>query len=241
MTAFEDVLTSERPDLVIVAGDVNSTLACSLTASKLNIEVAHIEAGLRSFDRTMPEEINRIVTDRLSSYHFVSEQAGVDNLIHDGTPKSGIYLVGNTMIDTLVAKMKLIDRSKILRRFGVKPGSYGVLTLHRPTNVDSDESLSRIFEILQAVGSMLPLIYPMHPRTRDSLKKHKTLERFTALNGLNITEPLGYLDFVKLIKESAFVLTDSGGIQEETTWLHVPCLTMRENTERPSTMTLGNE
>jgi UDP-N-acetylglucosamine 2-epimerase (non-hydrolysing) len=239
ISAFEKILLSDRPDLVIVAGDVNSTLACSLTAAKLNIKVAHIEAGLRSFDRTMPEEINRIVTDTLSSIHFVSEQSGLDNLRREGIDMKNVHLVGNTMIDPPSYKVKTIDRSKVLKKLDLKSRDYGVLTLHRPSNVDSPESLDAVFQILESVTKRLPLVYPIHPRTRASLKAHNMLERFSSLNGLMITEPLGYVDFIKLVKESRFALTDSGGIQEETTWLRVPCLTMRDTTERPSTITLG--
>lgn len=239
MTAFENVLMSEMPDLVVVAGDVNSTLACSLAAAKLNIRVAHIESGLRSFDRTMPEEINRIVTDTLSSYHFVSEKSGVENLLREGHDKKSIHLVGSVMIDPIVSKMKLIDRSKILRRVGVAAKNYAVLTLHRPSNVDSAEALAEVYEILAAVSTKTILIYPAHPRTTQNLKFHGLLGKFRSLKNLSMIEPLGFLDFVKLVKESQFVLTDSGSIQEETTYLHVPCLTMRENTERPSTILQG--
>jgi len=239
MTSFETVLLDRRPDLVIVAGDVNSTLACSLTAAKLDIIVAHIESGLRSFDRTMPEEINRIVTDSLSDLHFVSEQSGVDNLLREGANKKGIHLVGSVMIDPLVSKMKAIDRSKILSDLGLKNRDYAVLTLHRPSNVDSAESLLEVHRILVEVCGRIDLVYPIHPRTSQSLDAHRMLDRFRGISGLVMIEPLGYLDFMKLVKRSRFVLTDSGGIQEETTYLHIPCLTMRENTERPSTIKLG--
>ena len=239
IAAFEEVLINNPPDLVIVAGDVNSTLACSITAAKLNIQVAHIEAGLRSFDRTMPEEINRIVTDAISSTHFVSEQSGIDNLLRESADEKGIYFVGNTMIDPLAAKTKVVGRSKILKQIGLRPRDYAVLTLHRPGNVDTAESLAAVVEILESVTDRIPLVYPIHPRTLDSLKTHKVLDRVKRLSNLVMTEPLGYIDFTKLVKESKFVLTDSGGIQEETTWLGVPCLTMRDTTERPSTITIG--
>ena len=239
ISAFEKVLLAHRPDLVVVAGDVNSTLACSLTAAKLNIKVAHIEAGLRSLDRTMPEEINRLVTDTLSSIHFVSEQSGLDNLRHEGIDMKNVHLVGNTMIDPLAAKLKTIDRSKALKKIGVKPRGYAVLTLHRPSNVDSLESLEAVFQILEQVTSKVAIVYPIHPRTRASLKTRNMIERFSSLKDLIMTEPLGYVDFIKLVKESSFALTDSGGIQEETTWLRVPCLTMRDTTERPSTTAIG--
>ena len=239
MTSFESVLLDKTPDLVVVAGDVNSTLACSLTAAKLDVKVAHIESGLRSFDRTMPEEINRIVTDTLSDFHFVSERSGLENLAREGANKKGTHLVGSIMIDPLVSKMRLIDRSGILKALEIKKGDYAVLTLHRPGNVDSADSLAEVFEILAAVSEKIKLVYPLHPRTKQSLKSNGMLDRFRDIPGLLMTEPLGYLDFMKLVKDSRFVLTDSGGIQEETTYLNIPCLTMRENTERPSTIEFG--
>jgi len=239
MTAFEDALNNERPDLVIVAGDVNSTLACSVTAAKMNIPVAHVEAGLRSFDRTMPEEINRIVTDSLSSLHFVTEQSGVDNLRREGVNTKNIHLVGNTMIDPLAANVRAVGRSDVLKRIGFKPRSFAVLTMHRPSNVDSAVSLREVFEILAAVAERIPIVYPVHPRTLESFKTHGLGEKFHEIPGLRLTEPLGYIDFIRLVRDSKFVLTDSGGIQEETTWLCVPCLTMRDTTERPVTVSLG--
>ena len=239
MTGFEAVLLTERPDMVIVAGDVNSTLACSLTAAKLHVRVAHIESGLRSFDRRMPEEINRVLTDSLSDIHFVSEQSGVENLLREGASKKSIHLVGSVMIDPIVRMAKTIGRSRVRHRLNVKPRDYAVLTLHRPSNVDSAETLSEIFEILAKVCERIPLVYPIHPRTRASIESHALSDKFERLDNLQMVEPLGYLDFLKLVKESSFVLTDSGSIQEETTYLHVPCLTMRENTERPSTVEMG--
>jgi len=239
MIAFEAVLLDEKPDLVVVAGDVNSTLACSLTAAKLGVRVAHIESGLRSFDRTMPEEINRVVTDALSDIYFVSEQSGVENLIREGAAKKSIHLVGSVMIDPVLRMAKAIDRSRVLRRLDLKPQNYAVLTLHRPSNVDSLETLAEIYKILSAVSERVRLVYPIHPRTRDRMQTHDLLNQFTGLKDLQMIEPLGYLDFVKLVKESRFVLTDSGSIQEETTYMHIPCLTMRDNTERPSTVEMG--
>jgi len=239
MTGFETILLNEKPDLVIVAGDVNSTLACSLTAAKLHIKVAHIESGLRSFDRTMPEEINRVVTDSLSEIHFASEQSAIENLLLEGASKKSIYLVGSVMVDPVVRMAKTIDRSRVLRRLALRPQGYAVLTLHRPSNVDSAETLGEIYAILAEVCQRIPLIYPIHPRTRASIEAHHMSDMFAKLHDLQLVEPLGYLDFIKLVKESRFVLTDSGSIQEETTYLHVPCLTMRENTERPSTVEMG--
>lgn len=256
MAAFEKVVLKEKPDLVIVTGDVNSTLACSLTASKLNVKIAHVEAGLRSFDRTMPEEINRTITDSLSDYLFVSEESGLKNLKKEGVDSKKIHFVGNVMIDTLLSNMPKISKSNILKRISFNsnnkdyeptamsyehllPKTYSVLTLHRPNNVDSKESLSEIYDILKAISQQIKIIYPIHPRTKKMIRKHKFLKKFNSLGSLLMTGPLGYIDFIRLVKESKFVLTDSGGIQEETTVLKVPCLTMRKNTERPVTIEKG--
>ena len=239
MIEFEQVLVKEKPDLIVVVGDVNSTLACSLVAAKLGIKVAHVEAGLRSFDRTMPEEINRIVTDSLSDYLFVSEISGLHNLKKEGVASRKTFFVGNIMIDTLLANMPKIDNSDILKRHSLEKKSYGITTLHRPSNVDNKESLEEILSILKVITKDIKLIYPIHPRSRSSIKSHGLLEGFQSLTNLSMIEPLGYIDFIKLVKESRFVLTDSGGIQEETTVLKIPCLTMRENTERPVTISEG--
>ena len=239
MTAFEKVVLKEKPDLVIVVGDVNSTLACSLVASKLNVKVAHVEAGLRSFDRTMPEEINRIVTDSLSDYLFVSEESGIRNLRREGIDSKKVYFVGNVMIDTLLLNMSKINKSNILHRISVKPSTYAVLTLHRPNNVDSEEALSEIYDILSVISQQIKIVYPIHPRTKKMIRVHKFLKKFEKLKNLLIIDPLGYADFIKLVKMSRFVLTDSGGIQEETAVLKIPCLTMRQNTERPVTLRKG--
>lgn len=243
MIAFEKIVLREKPDLVVVVGDVNSTLACSLTASKLSIKVAHVEAGLRSFDRTMPEEINRTITDYLSDYLFVSEESGLRNLKMEGIISRKVHFVGNVMIDTLLANMNKIDGKDTFGQLkkktnanNLKPQPYGVLTLHRPSNVDSKEALSEITDILKSISSKIKIIYPIHPRTKKMIKKHKFLEKFKNFNNLLMVAPLGYVAFIKLVKESKFVLTDSGGIQEETTVLKVPCLTMRKNTERPTTL-----
>jgi UDP-N-acetylglucosamine 2-epimerase (non-hydrolysing) len=242
MSAFEKVIIEQKPDLVIVLGDVNSTLACSLVASKLGIAVAHVEAGLRSFDRAMPEEINRIVTDALSDYYFVSEKSGVRNIEKEGINSGQIHFVGNIMIDTLLLNIDKIKKSDILTKLGdggIKPRNYSVLTLHRPSNVDSEKSLAEIYDILLSVSRKINIVYPVHPRTRKMIETHNFLDKFKSLKNLVMTEPVGYIDFIKLVKESVFVLTDSGGIQEETTVLKVPCLTMRENTERPVTVKEG--
>lgn len=239
MIAFETVVLKEKPDLVMVVGDVNSTVACSLVASKLNIKVAHVEAGLRSFDRTMPEELNRIVTDSLSDYLFVTEESGVDNLKKDGISKNKIHFVGNVMIDTLLGSMPKINKSKILTAYSLKPKAYAVLTMHRPSNVDSKESLAEIYNILKEITAKIKIVYPIHPRTKKMIDQRGFLKRFNKLDNLIMTGPQGYIDFIRLVKDSRFVLTDSGGIQEESTVLGVPCLTMRENTERPITIKIG--
>lgn len=247
MTSFEKVILKEKPDLVIVVGDVNSTVACSLVASKLNVKVAHVEAGLRSFDRAMPEEINRIVTDSLSDYLFVSEESGLRNLKKEGVDSNKVHFVGNIMIDTLLSNMPKINKSNILSRIFPKllpaqspePKAYAVLTLHRPSNVDSEKALLEIYDILETISQRIKIIYPVHPRTKKMIKIHNFLNRFEKLKNLLMIKPLGYIDFIKLVKKSQFVLTDSGGIQEETTVLGIPCLTMRENTERPVTIKEG--
>jgi len=239
MVSFEKVVTADKPDLVIVVGDVNSTLACALVVTKLGVKLAHVEAGLRSFDRTMPEEINRVVTDSLSDYLFVSEESGLKNLRREGVSSNRVHFVGNVMIDSLIWAGKHVGKSKVLDNLNLTQKEYGVVTLHRPSNVDSDTSLSEICDILQLVSEKIKLVYPLHPRTKIMLKKHGLLGKLTVLTNLGLIDPLGYLDFVKLMKESTLVLTDSGGIQEETTALGVPCLTIRENTERPATVTQG--
>ncbi len=237
MIAFEKVLLDEKPDLIIVVGDVNSTLACSLVAAKLGVKIAHVEAGLRSFDRTMPEEINRAITDSLSDYLFVTEESGIKNIIREGIDRSKIFFVGNVMIDTLLSNMACINRSGILNHLDLKPHSYAVLTLHRPSNVDNRQTLLSIYRILKSLP--VKIIYPIHPRARKMMRNNGVLDKFEALDNLKMISPLGYIDFTKLIKESKFTMTDSGGIQEETTVLKIPCLTMRKNTERPVTIEEG--
>ncbi len=239
MTAFEKVILKEKPDLVMVVGDVNSTLACSLVAAKLDTKIAHVEAGLRSFDRQMPEEINRLVTDAASDYLFVSEESGLKNLQKEGIASKKVYFVGNIMIDTLLSNMKAIDKSRILKTLNLKSKTYCVMTLHRPSNVDTKHTLAQVYAMLKALRQRTKVIYPIHPRTMKMIKKHRFLAKFKALENLKMIEPLGYINFVKLVKESQCVLTDSGGIQEETAVLNVPCLTMRKNTERPLTISNG--
>jgi UDP-N-acetylglucosamine 2-epimerase (non-hydrolysing) len=236
MKRFEPVLLEERPDLLVVVGDVNSTLACALVATKLLVPVAHVEAGLRSGDRTMPEEINRILTDAISDWLFVTEASGVENLRREGIPDERVFLVGNVMMDTLVACKPRIDASPILERVGVERGEYAVLTLHRPANVDDPETLGRLMGAIERLQREVPFVFPVHPRTRRTMSAYQEGGK---LPNLRFTEPLGYLDFMKLLSHARLVLTDSGGVQEETTFLGVPCLTMRENTERPITVTEG--
>lgn len=242
MVEFEKVLLEQKPDLVLVVGDVNSTLACALTAVKLNIKVAHVEAGLRSFDRTMPEEINRIVTDALSEYLFITEKGASENLLKEGMEKEKIYFVGNVMIDTLLKNKQRADNSLILNKLHLIPRGYALLTLHRPSNVDDKDNLFHIIEALEKISEFLPIVFPVHPRTQQKIKIFELEKNFSFLNDegrLMLIEPQGYIDFLKLMSEAKVVLTDSGGIQEETTVLGVPCVTIRENTERPVTVIEG--
>lgn len=239
MTAFEAVVTGGRPDAVLVVGDVNSTIACGLVAAKLGIPVVHVEAGLRSRDRSMPEEINRVLTDALSDLLLCTEQAGVDNLAREGVDPDKVFLVGNVMADTLLAHRKRAECSSVLERLSLDAGSYGVLTLHRPSNVEDLPVLRGIVDAMEAVQGALPLVIPIHPRLEGSLMRAGLDGRLPAMAGVRATPPLGYLDFLKLMANARVVLTDSGGIQEETTILGVPCLTLRDNTERPATVEMG--
>jgi UDP-N-acetylglucosamine 2-epimerase (non-hydrolysing) len=235
MRRFEPVVLEQKPDAVVVVGDVNSTIACALTAVKLGVDVAHVEAGLRSFDRTMPEEINRILTDAISRWLFVTEPSGMVNLRNEGVPDDRLFLVGNVMIDTLLACRDRAEESPVLEQLGVGKGGYAVLTLHRPANVDDPAVFGRLMGAVGAVARQVPVVFPVHPRTRRSLAAAGA----EGQPRLVLTEPLGYLDFMKLVAHARLVLTDSGGIQEETTVLGVPCLTLRNNTERPVTCEQG--
>ncbi len=239
MIAFEQFLLQEKPDLVLVAGDVNSTVACAIDAVKLHIPVAHLEAGLRSYDRRMPEEINRIQTDCISSMLLTPSQDADENLLLEGISKDKIFLVGNAMIDSLIQYEKKAEHSKTMDDLGLKKQSYGLITLHRPSNVDVQENLAIIFDAFSEIAKKIPLVFPIHPRTRKQLAEFGLEEKVNAIANLKLIDPIGYLDFLKLEKYAKFVLTDSGGIQEETTVLKVPCLTLRENTERPITIELG--
>src|SRR6266849_7306884 len=235
----EPFLLEHKPDLVLVVGDVNSTVAASLAAVKLGIRVAHVEAGLRSFDRTMPEEINRVLTDAIADYLFVTEEDGVKHLLQEGRSRESVFLVGNVMIDSLRHFLPVAQQSKIGDDFGLKNGTgwrrFAVLTLHRPSNVDSTEKLSHLLGAIDAVAAELPVIFPVHPRTQQRLTEGGIHHHAQ----LRLIPPVGYLDFLCLLSKSTLVLTDSGGIQEETTALGVPCLTLRDNTERPITISQG--
>jgi UDP-N-acetylglucosamine 2-epimerase (non-hydrolysing) len=239
MVEFEKVLDEVRPDLVVVVGDLNSTLACALTAAKLLIPVAHVEAGLRSFDRTMPEEINRTLTDHVSDYLFTPSEDADENLHREGVAPAKIYRVGNVMIDTLRKYEGLARKRAAARELGCGPREYAVLTLHRPSNVDEPEAFGRILDGLEAILPRCPVVFPVHPRTRKRLVEFGLGPRLQRLTDLKVCPPLGYLAFLSLLMDSRFVMTDSGGIQEETTALCIPCLTLRENTERPITVSVG--
>ena len=233
MEAFEPFVLEAAPDATVVVGDVNSTLACALVVAKAPCLLAHVEAGLRSRDRTMPEEVNRVVTDSVSDMLFAPSQDAVDNLRSEGHPEDRIHLVGNVMIDSLLANLERAKARPILETLGVTAGEYGLVTLHRPTNVDDSEVLPVLLDAMGAISTRLPLIFPAHPRTRI---------RLTDMNvpdGIRVVDPLGYLDFVALESQARIVLTDSGGVQEETTVLGIPCLTLRDTTERPITVVEG--
>lgn len=239
MLAFEPVLIDQRPDLVMVVGDVNSTLACTLVASKLHIPTAHVEAGLRSFNRRMPEEINRIVTDALSDLLFTTDRQAGENLRREGIAPEKIHFVGNVMIDTLLKHRQRALESDILDRLRLMPGQYAILTLHRPSNVDHASTLQALLEAVGRLSWSLPVVFPVHPRTRQRIESFGLNSLLDGYPALVCLEPLGYLEFLCLMAQAKLVLTDSGGIQEETTVLGVPCLTLREETERPVTVTQG--
>ena len=237
MLRLEPVLLSARPDMVLVVGDVNSTLAGAITATKLGIRLVHVEAGLRSFDRRMPEETNRILTDAVSDVLFTTEPAANENLAREGIPADRVHFVGNVMIDTLFRYRERARASAALQTLSVRPQGYSLLTLHRPSNVDSADILHRLFEAVARIQEDSPVVFPVHPRTRQHLQQLNG--QMPVMPNLRLAEPLPYLDFVQLMANARCVLTDSGGIQEETTALGVPCLTLRENTERPITVTRG--
>jgi len=244
MVRFEPILKAERPDVVIVFGDVNSTIAAALCAAKLQIAVAHVEAGLRSFDRSMPEELNRILTDHLSDFLFTTEPSAKKNLLKEGIEEEKIFFVGNVMVDTLMKHRHRAEGRRMSQQLGFDPKAYGLLTLHRPSNVDDEATFAEILSAVEAVSAHLPIVFPCHPRTRQQISKSRTAQALmkpshTVRPRLMLLDPLGYLEFLSLMIDARLVLTDSGGIQEETTVLGVPCLTLRENTERPVTIEQG--
>jgi UDP-N-acetylglucosamine 2-epimerase (non-hydrolysing) len=238
MTKFEPVCGKEKPDWVVVVGDVNSTMACTLVCSKLGIKVAHVEAGLRSYDRSMPEEVNRIVTDSLADLLLTPSSDADENLRKEGISESKIKLVGNVMIDTLVANLESARASQLLPKLELKPNGFVYVTLHRPSNVDHQTSLTTIMRELKRIANNLPVVFPIHPRTRKMCSQFGISLDDT--KGLHILEPIGYHDSLCLTESARFILTDSGGLQEESTYFKTPCLTLRPNTERPITVTLGS-
>lgn len=239
MQRFEPVVLQEKPDWVLVVGDVNSTLACSLVCVKLGVKVAHVEAGLRSGDRSMPEEINRLLTDQIADLLFTPSADANDNLLAEGISPERICLVGNVMIDSLYKNLERAKQSQIKNLLDLNDKPYAVLTLHRPSNVDDSTTFGRILDALETISSRLPIIFPVHPRTRKTIAELGLAERVDKILSLRLIEPLGYLDFLSLYSSARLVLTDSGGIQEETSVLGIPCITLRENTERPITVSLG--
>jgi UDP-N-acetylglucosamine 2-epimerase (non-hydrolysing) len=239
MIAYEEECLRAHPDWVVVVGDVNSTIACTLAAKKLGIKVAHLEAGLRSGDRSMPEELNRIATDALADLLWTPSADGDENLLREGVPRDRIERVGNIMIDSLEMMRASVESRHQARTLGLERGKFGVVTLHRPSNVDDAEQLGKMVKVVTDAAVRLPVVFPVHPRTRKMLEASGMLERLTRAPGVKATEPLGYTDFMSLVFDCRYVLTDSGGIQEETTYLGIPCLTLRENTERPVTVKQG--
>jgi UDP-N-acetylglucosamine 2-epimerase (non-hydrolysing) len=239
LIAFEKLVNTSHPDLILVLGDVNSTLAASLAAVKLNIPVAHVESGLRSFDRAMPEEINRILTDHISSIHFATEEAAVRNLSIEGISGNNVHLVGNVMIDALLSISDSISTSRVRQKLSIENCSFSVATLHRPSNVDNKSGLDASLKALTLAASHGQVIFPMHPRTARSLLTNNCHESFNRLQNLKIVEPLGYADFINLVQHSTFVMTDSGGIQSEASYLRVPCITLRNSTEHLITIEKG--
>ena len=239
MIAYEKVLFDTRPDLVVVVGDVNSTVAATLAAVKLGIRTAHLEAGLRSGDRTMPEEINRVVTDAIADYLWTPSKDGNENLEKEGVAREKITLVGNIMIDSLEMARPSIESKAVFLEYGCQKKRYGLVTLHRPSNVDNPDVLAPLCRELARISQKLPLIFPIHPRTRSSLKKFGLDRLLKEKKGIHLSDPLGYIHFMNLVFNAGLLITDSGGVQEETTYLGIPCLTLRPNTERPVTITIG--
>lgn len=240
MLGLEKVCLEYQPDLLLVVGDVNSTFAAALTGNKMGIPVGHVESGLRSFDRDMPEEINRLLTDEIADYFFVTEQSGIDHLLREGKDKNKIFFVGNTMIDSLVGFDEQVQKSDVMSQFNLESKKFVLMTMHRPSNVDSEEGLKVLIEMINEILKSYQLVFPIHPRTIARLKSFNLWDELEALPNLIFSGPLDYFAFQKLTSEASFVVTDSGGIQEETTYRQVPCLTLRDNTERPSTIDIGS-
>jgi UDP-N-acetylglucosamine 2-epimerase (non-hydrolysing) len=240
MVKLENQINTQKPDLIIVVGDVNSTFAAALTANKMGVKIAHLESGLRSNDKTMPEEHNRVLTDAITDYFFVTEQSGYDNLIAENKKRENIFFVGNTMIDTLVAFRKEIDAADILTTLGLVSKNFILMTMHRPATVDDVDGLKKLSALINNVSDDLKIVFPIHPRTLKNIDAFNLSDNFKSNKNLILTEPLDYFSFQKLVKEAKLILTDSGGIQEESTFLQVPCLTLRPNTERPITVTTGS-
>lgn len=240
MTGIEQVCNDYKPDLLVVVGDVNSTFAAALTGNKMGIRIAHLESGLRSFDRNMPEEINRLLTDEIADMYFVTEQSGIDHLIAEGKSADKIHFVGNTMIDSLVEFNDQVNESQIINELGLEKKEFVLMTMHRPSNVDTKEGLEVLIQMIQNICMRFKLVFPIHPRTISKLKQFDLWNKIENLPNLIFSEPMDYFSFQKLTAESKFVVTDSGGIQEETTFRQVPCLTLRNNTERPSTVDIGS-
>ncbi|MFX1500366.1 MAG: non-hydrolyzing UDP-N-acetylglucosamine 2-epimerase [Promethearchaeota archaeon] len=238
MIEFEKVLLHTTPQLVIVVGDVNSTIACALVAKKLNIKIAHVEAGLRSFDQKMPEEINRILTDQLSDFLFTTEKSAEFNLKREGIDSNKIHFVGNIMIDNLLNNLRKVNKLNVLSKFNLKKKKYALITAHRPSNVDTKENLEKIIEIINYLQEKLMVFFPIHPRTRKNIEKFNLMKKIKK-NNLFLSKPIGYLEFLNLMENSRMILTDSGGIQEEASFLNIPILTLRKNTERPITVEKG--
>ena len=239
MMRYEETAMAERPDVTVVVGDVNSTVAVAMVCAKLHIPVVHLEAGLRSGDRTMPEEINRLVTDAISDLLWTPSPDGDENLLREGVPAERIERVGNIMLDSFERQRERISADDTAVQLGLTQGKYGVVTLHRPANVDGFEALDLLTTQLVAAAEMVPLVFPVHPRTRSSLQQHKLLDRLEACPGISLIEPLGYIQFMGVVTGAMLVITDSGGLQEETTYLDIPCITLRPNTERPITISEG--
>lgn len=239
MLAFEPIIEREKPDMVLVVGDVNATAACSIVAVKMGVPVCHVESGLRSFDRKMPEEINRIITDSISDLLFITEQSGIDNLAKEGVDPDKVFFVGNVMIDNLKYLEHKADQSSVMEDMGVAKDEFILMTMHRPQNVDHLDGLSSIMSIIKKLSGHKTIVLPLHPRTKNNLEKHDLLSELQAIPNVIIDQPLGYLPFLNLMKNASLIITDSGGIQEETTYLQVPCITFRSTTERPVTTSLG--